>query len=84
MVGAPWVFLKDKEKRTKQPTIRSIMSQIKAIDKSSVHRICSGQVILDLATAVKVGAASTWANRVLRSFEDVEIAYIPSPFHFSH
>ncbi|KAI9344539.1 histidine kinase-like ATPase [Zopfochytrium polystomum] len=26
---------------------------IKAIDKSSVHRICSGQVILDLATAVK-------------------------------
>lgn len=26
---------------------------IKAIDKSSIHRICSGQVILDLATAVK-------------------------------
>ncbi|CAG8621548.1 13234_t:CDS:10, partial [Ambispora gerdemannii] len=26
---------------------------IKAIDKSSVHRICSGQVVLDLSTAVK-------------------------------
>lgn len=26
---------------------------IKAIDKGVVHRICSGQVILDLATAVK-------------------------------
>ncbi|KAI9205479.1 mismatch repair endonuclease PMS2 [Polychytrium aggregatum] len=29
------------------------MSKIQAIPKSSVHRICSGQVILDLATAVK-------------------------------
>jgi hypothetical protein len=26
---------------------------IKAIDKGSVHRICSGQVVLTLATAVK-------------------------------
>lgn len=26
---------------------------VAAIDKSSVHRICSGQVILDLATSVK-------------------------------
>ena len=26
---------------------------IKPIDKGTVHRICSGQVILDLATAVK-------------------------------
>lgn len=26
---------------------------IRSIDKSVVHRICSGQVILDLATAVK-------------------------------
>ncbi|ORE07640.1 hypothetical protein BCV72DRAFT_181711, partial [Rhizopus microsporus var. microsporus] len=26
---------------------------ISAIDKQSVHRICSGQVVLDLATAVK-------------------------------
>lgn len=27
--------------------------KIQPIDKSTVHRICSGQVILDLATAVK-------------------------------
>lgn len=26
---------------------------IKPIDKAAVHRICSGQVVLDLATAVK-------------------------------
>lgn len=26
---------------------------IKAIDRGSVHRICSGQVVLTLATAVK-------------------------------
>lgn len=26
---------------------------IKAIDKNSVHQICSGQVVLSLATAVK-------------------------------
>lgn len=26
---------------------------ISAIDKQSVHKICSGQVVLDLATAVK-------------------------------
>jgi DNA mismatch repair ATPase MutL len=26
---------------------------INAIDKSSIHKICSGQVVLDLATAVK-------------------------------
>lgn len=29
------------------------MSVINAIDKHSVHKICSGQVVLDLATAVK-------------------------------
>ena len=28
-------------------------AKIQAIDKTIVHRICSGQVILDLATAVK-------------------------------
>ena len=27
--------------------------KIRPIDKAAVHRICSGQVILDLATAVK-------------------------------
>lgn len=30
-----------------------LANEIKAIDKSSVARICSGQVILDLSTAVK-------------------------------
>lgn len=29
------------------------MSKIERIDSESVHRICSGQVVLDLATAVK-------------------------------
>lgn len=28
-------------------------NSIKAIDKESIHRICSGQVVLDMATAVK-------------------------------
>ena len=28
-------------------------SHISAIDKQSVHKLCSGQVVLDLATAVK-------------------------------
>ena len=31
----------------------SSIKMIRAIDKGVVHRICSGQVILDLATAVK-------------------------------
>ena len=30
-----------------------LAKEIKAIDKKSVHRICSGQVVLTLATAVK-------------------------------
>ncbi|CAG8648121.1 4318_t:CDS:10 [Paraglomus brasilianum] len=29
------------------------MATVKAIDKSSVHRICSGQVIVDLSTTIK-------------------------------
>lgn len=29
------------------------VGSIKQINKQSIHRICSGQVILDLATAVK-------------------------------
>ena len=32
---------------------RDMGGQIKAIDKASVSKICSGQVILDLSTAVK-------------------------------
>ena len=34
-------------------TVIKEASSIKAIDKTSVHRICSGQVVLTLATAVK-------------------------------
>lgn len=30
-----------------------MVAEIRPIDATSVHRICSGQVILDLATAVK-------------------------------
>jgi DNA mismatch repair protein PMS2 len=30
-----------------------MVTTIQAIDKESVHKICSGQVVLDLATAVK-------------------------------
>lgn len=36
-----------------QPATARAAGEIKAIDKATVHRICSGQVILDLATAVK-------------------------------
>lgn len=47
---------------------------IKPIDKGTIHRICSGQVILDLATAVKelvenaldAGATSVEARRSMR------------------
>ena len=40
--------------RAWQETIQAQMaSSIKPIDKQAVHRICSGQVVLDLATAVK-------------------------------
>jgi len=31
----------------------NVSSNIQAIDASTVHRICSGQVVLTLATAVK-------------------------------
>jgi len=31
----------------------SMAGKIEAIDKADVHRICSGQVVLTLATAVK-------------------------------
>ena len=37
---------------TQSPSIKKA-SSIKAIDQASVHRICSGQVVLTLATAVK-------------------------------
>ena len=42
-------------------------AKIQAIDRSTVHKICSGQVILDLATAVKElveNALDSGANNV--------------------
>lgn len=48
------------DEQTKMETI-SQSATIKSIDTASVHRICSGQVILDLATAVK---ARNWAPMV--------------------
>ncbi|XP_076814664.1 mismatch repair endonuclease PMS2-like [Clavelina lepadiformis] len=36
-----------------QQTSFIYMAEIKAIDKGTVHQICSGQVVLDLATAIK-------------------------------
>ncbi len=49
---------------------------IKPIDKETIHRICSGQVILDLATAVKelvenaldAGATSIEVRRIFDRF----------------
>lgn len=35
------------------PSCSEPAGSIKAIDKHSVHQICSGQVVLSLATAVK-------------------------------
>lgn len=35
------------------PTTTKTSNSIKAIDKQTVHQICSGQVVLDLSTAVK-------------------------------
>ena len=57
------------------------MPQICAIDKNSVHQICSGQVIFDLATAVKelvensLDAGSTSVEVRLKEFgsEQIEV-----------
>ncbi|KAK4512711.1 MFS domain-containing protein [Mucor velutinosus] len=57
------------------------MSVISAIDKHSVHKICSGQVVLDIATAVKelvensidAGATSVDVNFVDSGIGGIEV-----------
>ncbi|CEP11351.1 hypothetical protein [Parasitella parasitica] len=57
------------------------MSIISAIDKLSVHKICSGQVVLDLATAVKelvensldAGATSVDVNFIENGIGGIEV-----------
>lgn len=64
------------------PSVTKWLEMIKAIDASSVHRICSGQVILDLATAVKelvenaIDAEATSIEVKLRGYGAVSIEVI--------
>jgi len=51
-------------------------STIKAIDKSSIHRITSGQVVIDLQTAVKElleNSVDAGATSVGEFFSEVEV-----------
>jgi hypothetical protein len=43
----------DEDVRTRVEGASGMSSTIRAIDAASVHRICSGQVVVDLATAAK-------------------------------
>ncbi|KAF9423758.1 hypothetical protein BGZ94_008183 [Podila epigama] len=52
---------------------------IKAIDKESVHRICSGQVVLDMATAVKElleNSLDSGATSIVVKFKQNGLEYI--------
>ncbi len=54
-------------------------TEIKAIDKASIHRICSGQVIVDLATAVKElveNALDAGANTIEVKLKEMGSEYI--------
>ncbi|GFO28622.1 mismatch repair endonuclease pms2 [Plakobranchus ocellatus] len=61
-------------------------SSIKAIDKTSVHRICSGQVVLTLATAVKelvensIDAGATSVEVKLKDYGSESIEVIDNGF----
>ncbi|RUS82088.1 hypothetical protein EGW08_010165, partial [Elysia chlorotica] len=61
-------------------------SCIKAIDKTSVHRICSGQVVLTLATAVKelvensIDAGATSVEVKLKDYGSESIEVIDNGF----
>ncbi|XP_062594363.1 mismatch repair endonuclease PMS2-like [Saccostrea cucullata] len=60
----------------------SLAKEIKAIDKKSIHRICSGQVVLTLATAVKelvensIDAGATSVEIKLKDYglESIEVS----------
>ena len=45
--------MQEQSKLQRQQTPGLQGSHIQALDKSSVHRICSGQVILDLTASIK-------------------------------
>ncbi|KAI9488678.1 hypothetical protein BDB00DRAFT_30829 [Zychaea mexicana] len=71
------------------------MSAIAAIDKQTVHRICSGQVVLDLATAVKelvensldAGASSIeikFKENGLEGIEVIDNGYGIAPENYEH
>ncbi|KAG0206464.1 hypothetical protein BGX28_002097 [Mortierella sp. GBA30] len=54
-------------------------NHIKAIDKESVHRICSGQVVLDMATAVKElleNSLDAGATSIVVKFKQSGLDYI--------
>jgi hypothetical protein len=68
------------------------MSSIKPIDATSVHRICSGQVVIDLGTAVKellensldAGASSVGTFSVGRADLSGQVQELRSRFNRSH
>ncbi|KND04087.1 DNA mismatch repair protein MutL [Spizellomyces punctatus DAOM BR117] len=64
-------------------------ASIKSIDKASIHRICSGQVILDLATAVKelvensIDAGATSIEVRLKEYGSESVEVIDNGFGIS-
>lgn len=67
-------------------------ARICAIDKQVIHRICSGQVILDLATAVKelvenaldAGASNVEVNAHRSLFTSENFICLGIPIHTRH
>ena len=55
-------------------TVMEASGQVKAIDRRTVHQICSGQVVLSLAVAVKElveNSLDAGATSIGRSVDDV-------------
>ncbi|GFR71542.1 mismatch repair endonuclease PMS2 [Elysia marginata] len=77
--------LEDAETISSPSAVREA-SSIKAIDKTSVHRICSGQVVLTLATAVKelvensIDAGATSVEVKLKDYGSESIEVIDNGF----